>query len=161
VIAGAGPREAALREAAPASVVFVGYLDREKSLPELYASADAFVFASETETLGLVVLEAMASGLPVVAVPAGGVAEHLRDGENGIAVGVGDIDAMASGMVRLATDETLRRRLARGAVATAEALTWDAELDRLDRSYREVLGLTDGRAAAAPAAAEGEPALRR
>ncbi len=159
VIAGAGPREAALREAAPASVVFVGYLDRERSLPELYASADAFVFASTTETLGLVVLEAMASGLPVVAVPAGGVAEHLRDGENGIAVPAGDDAAMASAMVRLATDAALRRRLAHGAVTTAGALTWEAELDRLDRSYREVLGFAEPDVT--PAEPVAMPALRR
>ncbi len=139
VIAGAGPREQALRDAAPASVVFLGYLDRERSLPQLYASADAFVFASETETLGLVVLEAMASGLPVVAVPAGGVGEHLRDGENGLAVASGDVSAMAAAMVRLATDVPLHGRLAGGAIATAAALTWDAELDRLDLSYRRVL----------------------
>ncbi len=139
VIAGAGPREAALREAAPASVVFLGYLDREKSLPQLYASADAFVFASETETLGLVVLEAMASGLPVVAVPAGGVAEHLRDDVNGLAVPSGDVDAMTAALIRLATDQSLQRRLAMGALRTADALTWSAELDRLDASYRRVL----------------------
>lgn len=145
VIAGAGPREQALREAAPASVVFLGYLDRATRLPQLYASADAFVFASETETLGLVVLEAMASGLPVVAVPAGGVAEHLRDAVNGIAAPAGDVDAMAAAMVRLATDDTLYARLSRGALATARALTWDAELDRLDRTYREVLTLPDDR----------------
>lgn len=139
VIAGAGPREAALRDAAPASVVFLGYLDRERSLPQLYASGDAFVFASETETLGLVVLEAMASGLPVVAVPAGGVGEHLRDHENGLAVPSGDADAMAAAMIRLATDPSLHRQLAGGAIITAQGLTWDAELDRLDASYRRVL----------------------
>ena len=157
VIAGAGPREPALREAAPASVIFLGYLDREQALPQLYASADAFVFASETETLGLVVLEAMASGLPVIAVPAGGVAEHLRDGVNGMAAPPGDTGAMAEAMVRLVSDGPRRRRLAEGALATADALTWDAELDRLDRSYREVLGLP------APVGVEAPepPAFRR
>ncbi|MDE3129422.1 MAG: glycosyltransferase family 1 protein [Gemmatimonadota bacterium] len=141
VIAGAGPREAALRAEAPASVVFLGHLDRDAALPQLYASADAFVFASETETLGLVVLEAMASGLPVCAVPAGGVAEHLRDGVNGLAVPPGDADEMAVALVRLAADQALRRRLSAGAVATARDLDWAAELDRLDRSYRGLLGL--------------------
>lgn len=52
-------------------MIFLGQLDRQRLLPTLYASADAFVFASLTETLGLVVLEAMASGLPVIAAPAG------------------------------------------------------------------------------------------
>ena len=85
VIAGAGPREDAIRAVSPPGTIFLGYLDRRAELPTLYASSDAFVFASLTETLGLVVLEAMASGLPVIAVPAGGVADHLRDDVNGIA----------------------------------------------------------------------------
>ena len=91
-----------------------------------------------TETLGLVVLEAMASGLPVVAAAAGGVRDHLRDGRNGLAYPAGDVGAMARAMVRLAEDWGLTQRLARGARRTAEALTWERELDRLDLSYREV-----------------------
>jgi phosphatidylinositol alpha 1,6-mannosyltransferase len=138
IIAGAGPRESAIRASAPPGTVMLGYLDRRTDLPALYASADAFVFASLTETLGLVVLEAMASGLPVIAVPAGGVADHLRDGVNGVATPPGDAAAMARAMAGLARDRERVRRLGAGARATAEALTWDAELDRLDASYREV-----------------------
>jgi len=140
VIAGAGPREPALRADAGADVIFLGNLDRRRELPTLYASADAFVFASLTETLGLVVLEAMASGLPVIASPAGGVADHLRDGVNGIAVPAGDAVAMAAAMTALATDPARAHALAIGARATAESLGWDRELDRLDASYREVVG---------------------
>ena len=138
VIAGAGPEEKRLRATAPPGTVFLGFLERETALPALYASTDAFAFASTTETLGLVVLEAMASGLSVVATPAGGVAEHLRDGENGIAYPANDIDACAAAMVRLATDGSLSTRLRTGARRTAEALTWSAELDRLDASYRRL-----------------------
>ncbi|HVZ78182.1 MAG TPA: glycosyltransferase family 1 protein [Gemmatimonadaceae bacterium] len=141
VIAGTGPVEAALRRAAPPGVMFLGHLGRTTELPELYASADAFAFASLTETLGLVVLEAMASGLPVLAVPAGGVAEHLRDGENGIAVADHDVSRMAKAMLRLADDRALTRKLAEGALRTAALLSWDAELDRLDASYRRVLAV--------------------
>jgi glycosyltransferase involved in cell wall biosynthesis len=136
VIAGAGPEERRIRATAPEGTVFLGFLDRQTALPALYASADAFVFASTTETLGLVVLEAMASGLPVVAAPAGGVAEHLRDGENGIAYPANDVDACAAAMVRLATDGALSARLRAGARRAAEALAWRLELDRLDASYR-------------------------
>lgn len=82
IVAGTGPREAELRAAAPPGVSFLGLLDRQGQLPDLYANADAFVFASVTETLGLVVLEAMSSGVPVIATPAGGVRDHLLDGEN-------------------------------------------------------------------------------
>ena len=138
VIAGGGPDESALRRAAPPDVTFLGVLDHKCALPQLYASADAFVFASLTETLGLVVLEAMASGLPVIATAAGGVADHLRNGENGLAFPANDIYEMAHAMVRLVMDGKLRDELARGARRSAEALDWEGELDRLGESYREV-----------------------
>jgi glycosyltransferase involved in cell wall biosynthesis len=138
VVAGAGPEEKRLRATAPPGTVFLGFLERDAALPALYASADAFAFASTTETLGLVVLEAMASGLSVVATPAGGVAEHLRDGENGIAYPANDIDACAAAMVKLVSDGSLSVRLRSGARRTAEALTWSTELDRLDASYRRL-----------------------
>jgi glycosyltransferase involved in cell wall biosynthesis len=138
VVAGGGPEESALRDAAPRDVTFLGVLDHKRALPQLYASADAFVFASLTETLGLVVLEAMASGLPVVATPAGGVADHLRDGENGLAFPGGDVRQMAHSMVRLAMNRNLRDQLGSGARRTAERLDWEGELDRLGASYREV-----------------------
>ncbi|HEY8197337.1 MAG TPA: glycosyltransferase family 1 protein [Gemmatimonadales bacterium] len=138
IMAGTGPCEAELRAAAPPGVTFLGFLDRRSRLPDLYANCDAFVFASVTETLGLVVLEAMASALPVVAAPAGGVRDHLRDGRNGLAYTAGDVGAMARAMVRLAEDWRLTHRLGQGARRTAEALTWERELNRLDSSYREV-----------------------
>ena len=138
VVAGAGPEEKRLRATAPPGTVFLGFLERDAALPALYASSDAFAFASTTETLGLVVLEAMASGLSVIAAPAGGVAEHLRDGENGIAYPANDVDACAAAMVRLATDGSLSVRLRSGARRTAEALSWSTELDRLDASYRRL-----------------------
>jgi glycosyltransferase involved in cell wall biosynthesis len=109
------------------------------SLPELYASCDAFLFSSTTETLGLVVLEAMASGLPVIATPVGGVADHLRDEENGLAFPPHDSDAMAAQMVRLAQSTELATRLGTNARETAESLSWELEYDRLDYSYRDLL----------------------
>jgi glycosyltransferase involved in cell wall biosynthesis len=144
IMAGTGPCEAELRAAAPPGVTFLGFLDRRSRLPDLYANCDAFVFASVTETLGLVVLEAMASGLPVIAAPAGGVRDHLRDGKNGLAYAEGDAGAMAAAMVRLAEDWALAQRLSHGARRTAESLTWERELDRLDLSYREVCGAAEG-----------------
>lgn len=139
VVAGAGPSLAALKERASASVIFLGNLDRQRELPTLYASADAFVFASTTETLGLVVLEAMASGTPVIAAPAGGVADHLRHEVNGLAYPPHDVAACTAAMRRAYDDRALLVRLRDGARHTAEARTWEQELDRLDASYREVL----------------------
>lgn len=140
IIAGSGPEEQRLRGLAPPGLNFLGVLDRETMLPGLYASADAFLFASLTETLGLVVLEAMSSGLPVIATPAGGVADHLRHLDNGLAVPQDDPVAMARAMVELATNPDLRRQLSAGARRTAESLSWEAELDRLDDCYRTIIG---------------------
>ena len=144
IMAGTGPYEAELRAAAPPGVTFLGFLERKSRLPDLYANCDAFVFASVTETLGLVVLEAMASGLPVIAAPAGGVRDHLKDGKNGLAYSEGDAGSMARAMVRMAGDWGLTQRLSRGARRTAEGLTWERELDRLDQSYREVCEAAEG-----------------
>jgi glycosyltransferase involved in cell wall biosynthesis len=143
VIAGSGPKESELRAKAPEGVTFLGNLDRETVLPRLYASCDAFVFSSLTETLGLVILEAMASGLPVIATPAGGVADHLIDGVNGIAYPPRDVDALTRTMVSIALDPARAKHLGTVARATAAGLSWDAELDRLDAVYREVCGMAE------------------
>ena len=74
----------------------------------------------------------------MIAVPAGGVADHLRDGVNGLACEPNDAAAMASAIVRLVLDRGRTRKLSAGARATAEALDWSHELDALDRSYREI-----------------------
>lgn len=139
VLAGTGPRDRLFRSIASPDVAFLGYLDRETTLPDLYANCDAFVFASTTETLGLVVLEAMASGLPVIAAPAGGVTDHLRDGVNGIAYTADDAQALADAMVRLVGDPVHSLALGAGARRTAEALTWERELDRLDKICAELI----------------------
>jgi phosphatidylinositol alpha 1,6-mannosyltransferase len=139
VIAGDGPELPALRRQASGEIRFLGNLHRRNELPALYASADAFVFASETETLGLVITEAMAGGLPVLAAPAGGVSDNLRHGVNGLAFVPGDAGALAGNMARLVDDPGLRSRLSVGAREWAESRSWDSELDRLDESYREVI----------------------
>jgi glycosyltransferase involved in cell wall biosynthesis len=155
VIAGTGPCQADLRASAPDGVRFLGFLDRRTALPDLYANCDAFVFASVTETLGLVVLEAMASGLPVIAAPEGGVRDHLRDSLNGLTYEAGNAAAMARAMVLLVNEWEFTRRLARNARRTAEVLSWERELDRLDASYR---ALCDGEEAPSSGRGVGEEA---
>ena len=83
VIAGEGPALNSLKKAAAQmgiakDVFFLGYLDRKQELPLCYAAADLFVFSSLTETQGLVLLEAMAAGLPVLGIPAMGAADILK-----------------------------------------------------------------------------------
>lgn len=139
LIAGHGPDEAMLRRHAGAHVTFLGAQDRTTRLPSLYASADAFVFASTTETLGLVLLEAMASGVPVVAAAAGGVLDHVRDEATGLTFAGGDVEGCARAMDRLVTNPGLRHRLATAGRAWAEQQAWYLEMVRLDASYRELI----------------------
>lgn len=85
VVTGEGPAQEDLRRRAAElgladAVRFVGYLDRARELPACYAAADVFVFASRTETQGLVLLEAMAAGLPVIALSAMGTSDILDPG---------------------------------------------------------------------------------
>jgi glycosyltransferase involved in cell wall biosynthesis len=85
IIAGEGPAAADLRQQVAAQglgsqVSFIGYMDRERALPACYAAADLFVFASRTETQGLVLLEAMAAGVPVVALSEMGTRDILECG---------------------------------------------------------------------------------
>jgi glycosyltransferase involved in cell wall biosynthesis len=153
IIAGDGPSLPALRRQAGPGVTFLGPLERDHDLPTLFASCDAFVFGSTTETLGLVVLEAMASGLPVIAVPEGGVADHLRDEVNGLAFAAGDKSACLAAMCRLVRDRGLRERLRAGALQTVAPLSWSAELDRLDARLRALVSAAP--TAHAPAAPMG------
>lgn len=143
VIAGEGPALAGLREAVAArglagNVSFLGYLDRNTELPACYAAADAFVFASRTETQGLVLLEAMAAGLPVVALAVMGTVDILGP-RRGALVPEDSPAAFASALCLLLGDAPLVRRL--GAEGRAWAAEWSdsALAGRLAALYREVV----------------------
>jgi glycosyltransferase involved in cell wall biosynthesis len=98
-----------------------------------YRAADIFVFPSTwEEPFGLVPVEAMACGTPVVATRRGGSAEFLRDGENCLAFPAGDAAAMASAVTRLTGDAELRRRLVEGGARTARELTVDHLADVME-----------------------------
>lgn len=138
IIAGDGPVARPLRARAPEGTTFIGFIDRDTELPGLYASCDAFLNTSLTETLGLVILESMASGLPVAAVAAGGIADHLRHEENGLAIDNTAL-SVADAVVRLTNDSDLRARLGAGGRRWAEHLSWEREMDRLVGRYQEVV----------------------
>ena len=104
-------------------VQLLGGVDRER-LPALYAAADAVVFPVVwEEPWGLVPLEAMGRGRPVVATGRGGSGEYLRDGDNCVLFEAGDADGLAGAVQRLAGDPGLRARLRDGGLATAERHT--------------------------------------
>jgi glycosyltransferase involved in cell wall biosynthesis/predicted metal-dependent phosphoesterase TrpH len=146
VLAGGGPEEGALRERLGARATFLGWLDSEE-LARAYASADLFLFASRTDTFGQVILEAQASGLPVVAVAEGGPLSLVEDGRTGL-LRPADPDALAEAVVGLARSPRLRRRLAEAGLAAVRERTWERALERLAAGYRRVLGEDAGAAAA-------------
>jgi glycosyltransferase involved in cell wall biosynthesis len=135
---GDGPSRAQLARDNP-DFMFCG-VQRGEALARHFASGDLFVFPSHSETFGNVTLEAMASGVPTVAFDYGAAREHLRDGIDGAAVADGDDDGFVAAVVRIATDDVLRRAMrlaARQSVAALQpgqvAADFDAILQRLAR----------------------------
>ncbi|KAG5950539.1 hypothetical protein E4U53_004885 [Claviceps sorghi] len=105
-------------------VVFAGFKVGQ-DLATAYASGDVFLHCSITETFGLVVLESMASGVPVVARDEGGPSDTVQHGDTGFLVPPNDLDGFVTQAVKLARDATLRRQMARQARAAACEATWD------------------------------------
>ena len=143
VMVGSGDEEAALREAAAAGgnaarIHFTGTLSG-KELASAFRGADLFVFASTTETQGMVVLEAMAGGLPVVAVDAPGVRDVVSEEENGFLVPEGDADAFAARVRQVLDDPALYDSLKDAARATSRALSLAKTSKRVEDLYRHVL----------------------
>jgi glycosyltransferase involved in cell wall biosynthesis len=139
VLAGGGPEQEQLRERLGAHATFLGWLGGEHPA-RAYASADVFAFASRTDTFGQVILEAQASGLPVVAVAEGGPASLIDHGETGL-LAAPDAGAIADALLTLLGDERRRERLAATALAAVRGRTWEASLDRLSGGYRLALDL--------------------
>ena len=136
VIAGTGPMVGELRSTLR-EAVFTGVLDRAE-VARAFASADVFVFPSRTDTAGNVVLEAQASGLPVLVADAGGPKENMLSGRTGFIVS-GDASSWAQALVPLLRDLQLRRRLGAAARDYARTRRWEEALAPLYRTYREVV----------------------
>ncbi|MFM6357269.1 MAG: glycosyltransferase family 4 protein [Planktothrix sp.] len=117
---------------------FVGYL-RGKELAEAYASADAFIFPSRTETLGLVLLEAMAAGTPVVAARSGGIPDIVTDGVNGYLFDPRDEKGAITATQRLFANPQERETLRQNARLEAERWGWAAATQQLRSYYQGIL----------------------
>ena len=146
VLAGDGPERAALEQRLGARVTALGWLEGD-ALPAAYAAADVFCFCSQTDTFGQVVLEAHASGLPVVAVDAGGPAELVEDGRSGVLCPP-DADAIAAALCGLAASRAMRQRLARGGLAAVRDRSWGRSLDRLGAGWHAARATREVRRAA-------------
>ncbi len=143
IIAGEGPAEPKLKRLTDAlnlsgNVLFVGYLERASELPACYCAGDAFVFASRTETQGLVLLEAMALGVPVVSTAFMGTRDILAAGK-GCCVAQDDPVAFADTLHRVLINPQLRAQLS--AEGREHALNWSAPQMALQIAefYRQVL----------------------
>ena len=145
LLAGGGPEEGELRERLGERATFLGWLSGEE-LPRAYASADAFLFCSSTDTYGQVILEAAASGLPIVAVAEGGPAALIENRHTGLLCRP-DADHLAGTLLRLASEPQLRRQLGEAAARTARERSWERSMGQLAAGYRRAL---DGAAAARP-----------
>jgi glycosyltransferase involved in cell wall biosynthesis len=118
--------------------IFTGYL-RGQDLAEAYASADNFTFPSSLETFGLVVVEAMAAGLPIVASRVGGIPDVIAEGVNGYTFAIGDIEGLIAGVRQIAISRERMQQMGQNARAFAETQTWGHMMDEVIAHYQRII----------------------
>jgi glycosyltransferase involved in cell wall biosynthesis len=141
LVVGSGSQESELRQYARShglhNVVFLGH---RTDIPMLLNQADVFLFTSRYEPFGIVVVEAMAAGCPVVAARTVGPESIMTHGSNGLLADVGDVQAMGDYTARILQDDELGKQLAQRARQTvAEHYSLEAVSTRMGGIYREVL----------------------
>ncbi len=138
VVIGDGPyRESMERDLRGHRAHFLGFRHGEE-LSALYASCDLFAFPSTTDTLGQVVMESQASGMPVLVTDVGGPQEVVRDGETGHVLPAEDPARWTDAIVELACDEPGRRSMGRAATKFMKTMTFDASFEHYWRVHRDV-----------------------
>ncbi len=144
LVAGDGPERAALEKATQRlgladRVRFLGPQPRERVL-ELFRAADASLLSSAWENFPHGVVESLAVGTPVISTNAGGVAEVLRDGVNGLVVPVGDVDALAAAIERYFAEPELRERLREAAAPSVADYAPERLLGRIEAELARAAG---------------------
>jgi len=119
-------------------VTFIGKVPNEK-VPQYIAASDVFVLPSLSEGFGIVLLEAMACGLPIVATNVGGIPEIVQDGENGFLVEPENPEGIAQKVLTLLENDDLRRRISQNNLEKAKNYSWEAAVDKLEKVYLEVV----------------------
>ena len=110
-------------------------------LYELYKVGDVFVTASEIETQGIVLIEAAATGLPLIAVNAGAVGEICVDGKNGFLCAPGDVRGVGIAMTKILSDDKLRKEFSKNSITIASEHDFEKTLDKFINIYRRVISL--------------------
>ena len=134
LMVGHGKQESWLREHLP-NAEFSGVL-RGRELAKAYADMDLFLFPSHTDTFGIVVLEALASGVPAIVTPDGGPGSIVRQGETGFIV---EDDKFADAIASLMLDRARHAQMRLAARAHAEAASWDAVFEGVYRTYNDAI----------------------
>ena len=137
---GAGSQEVVLRSQAQrmgvSNLFFLGY---RQDVPALLAQSDVFLLTSQHEPFGMVLLEAMAAGCPIICTRSGGPDYLLSDGKNALLVEVGDVPIIADHLTRLFSDPDLRQRLSENGREHAGCYGLDIYAERLAALYEESL----------------------
>jgi len=128
-------------------IVFRGLLSRDEVV-RAYASAEVFVLPSLFEPFGIVLLEAMAAGLPIVASRVGGIVDVVEDGKTGLLVPSGNPEALADALEHLLSDPTLLEKMGDEGRMRAPAYSWDQLSPRILEVYREAIAEGHGEWAA-------------
>ena len=142
-VAGSGPQQAELEQMVAdmgltGAVTFSGRIDNER-IGALYADADVVLNPSTADNMPISILEALASGVPVVTTSAGGIPDMVQDGVTALIVPVGDAQAMASATLRVLADPALAWRLRAAGVRDAARYAWPQVRMRWQQAYRAVL----------------------
>ena len=139
VVVGDGPLRPAVTEAvrrspAPERITVTGFVPHS-AVPQILASLDLLALPSVYEEMGSVLVEAMATGLPVVASRVGGIPDVVEDGVTGVLVPAGDVDALAAALDELVADPDRRRRLSTAAGERAARYSWPTLARRTAELY--------------------------
>jgi len=119
----------------------IHFLGIRYDIADILSASDIFAFPTRAEGMPLAILEAMAADLPCIATSVGGIPEVIKDGENGLLVESEDENAFASGLMSLATDQTLRSRLGGNAQKSLEAFSLAYQTKNILNIYNELLTL--------------------
>jgi glycosyltransferase involved in cell wall biosynthesis len=111
----------------------------EEEKYKIISGCKFLVLPSKYELQGIVLVEAMAQGKPVIATNVGGIPDFVKDGVNGFLVNYGDVETLANLMLILLTDDNLREKMGENARITAEEYQWDKIIDKYEKVYKEVL----------------------